>query len=125
MLFKILAAVRRTRSKLTVLDVRMMHPYKKEVWQKFQEGCVYEKEALGKSQRQKGNLQRIETRIDNSGKIWVRKSTAMIELNFDRDIQNNKKNSYRYAGGKRKSRENGGPINEGNWRPDYLGCEED
>lgn len=123
-MFKILAAVRRTKSKLTALDFRMMHPYKKEVWQKFQEGCVYEQEALGKSQRQKGNLQRIETRIDNLGKIWVRKSTAMIELNFDRDIQN-KKNSYRYAGGKRKSKENDGLIHEGNWRPDYLGCEED
>lgn len=48
----------------------------------------------------------------------------MTELNLDKDNKNNK-NSYRYAGSKRKSRGNGGSTPEGNWRPDYLEYEED
>lgn len=67
----------------------------------------------------------METGIDNLGKIWVKKSTAMIELNIDMDIKNNKKNFCRYAGVKRKSRDKCGPFQEGNWTSDYLGHEED
>lgn len=48
-------------------------------------------EAPGKTQTQKGNPQRIETGIDNLGKIKLGKSTAMIELNLDRDIKTQEK----------------------------------
>lgn len=126
MQFKVLAAVRRTRGKLTALDFKSDASLQKQSLAKFQEACVYEQEAPGKTQTQKGNLQRIETGIIlETWKIWVRKPTAMIELNLGRDIKNNKKNSYRYAGGKMKNRGNGGSTQEGNWRPDYLGYEED
>ncbi|KAK4823575.1 hypothetical protein QYF61_003579 [Mycteria americana] len=40
----------------------------------------------------------------------IRKAKALIELNLARDVKGNKKSFYRYVSGKRKTRENVGPL---------------
>ncbi|KFW68190.1 hypothetical protein AS28_13777, partial [Pygoscelis adeliae] len=45
-----------------------------------------------------------------AARAQVRKAKALIELNLARDIKGNKKRFYRYAGDKRKTRKNVGPL---------------
>ncbi|GAB0178252.1 hypothetical protein GRJ2_000290500 [Grus japonensis] len=40
----------------------------------------------------------------------VRKAKALIEINLARDVKDNKKSFYRYVSGKRRTRENMGPL---------------
>jgi len=96
-----------------------MHRNKEEVKQKSEQACMDEQQVPGKTQAQKGSLQRVEAgqiahekyrKIVQAARDHVRKAKALTELNLARDIKGNKKSCCRYIGDESKTRENVGTF---------------
>ncbi|PKU36933.1 hypothetical protein llap_12767 [Limosa lapponica baueri] len=98
---------------------RVVHPNKEEVRQKCQEACMDEQGAPGQAQKQKGGLQRVEARTGRLeeyrktlevARNQIRQAKAQVELNWARDIKDNKKNFCKYVRDKGKTREDVGSL---------------
>ncbi|KAM9653655.1 uncharacterized protein ACIBXB_010484 [Morphnus guianensis] len=138
--FKILRAVRRAHSKLANLDFRRADfglfrdllgrvPWDtalegrenqksqlifKDHLLQAQEQCIPTNSDTKRKSTEGGSKDRYPgrniKRNCQSSQGSLRKAKAVIELNLARDVKDNKKSYYRYVSGKRKTRENMGPL---------------